>query len=84
MTLRAATARAKHTCWSSRSRSSGLGASPAEPVIAVWALLIAALADVLAGWPILAQLAFYALTGIIWIAPLGPLLRWMETGKWRE
>ncbi|MGJ3648869.1 DUF2842 domain-containing protein [Sphingomonas sp. GlSt437] len=53
-------------------------------LIAVWAALIAALADVLVGWPTLAQLGFYALTGVIWIAPLKPLLRWMETGKWRE
>lgn len=53
-------------------------------LIAIWALVVARLSDVLIGWPILAQLAFYALTGIIWIAPLKPLLRWMETGKWRE
>ncbi|MFK9762165.1 DUF2842 domain-containing protein, partial [Escherichia coli] len=32
-------------------------------LIGVWALLIAALADVLIGWPTLAQLGFYALTG---------------------
>ncbi len=53
-------------------------------LITIWAVLIATLADVLVGWPILVQLIFYALTGVIWIAPLKPLLRWMETGKWRE
>lgn len=30
------------------------------------------------------QAIFYLVAGIIWIAPLKPLLRWMETGKWRE
>ena len=30
------------------------------------------------------QSLIYLIAGIVWIAPLGPLLRWMETGKWRE
>lgn len=30
------------------------------------------------------QALVYLIAGIIWIAPLGPLLRWMETGKWRK
>jgi len=53
-------------------------------LVAVWALIIVTLADTLARWPILAQLPFYAVTGMIWILPLKPLLSWMETGKWRE
>jgi len=53
-------------------------------LVAVWALIIATLAGMLAHWPILAQLPFYAATGVIWILPLKPLLFWMETGKWRE
>ncbi len=53
-------------------------------LITAWAVIIATLAGTVSEWPVLAQLAFYALTGIIWIAPLKPLLRWMETGKWRE
>jgi Protein of unknown function (DUF2842) len=32
----------------------------------------------------LIQAVIYLIAGIVWIAPLGPLLRWMETGKWRE
>ena len=32
----------------------------------------------------LIQAVIYLIAGVIWIAPLGPLLRWMETGKWRE
>ena len=34
--------------------------------------------------PVLAQAPIYLFLGIIWIAPLRPLLVWMETGKWRE
>ena len=33
---------------------------------------------------VLVQAVIYLTAGILWIAPLGPLLRWMETGKWRE
>ncbi|MFL6858840.1 MAG: DUF2842 domain-containing protein, partial [Allosphingosinicella sp.] len=40
--------------------------------------------DRIAGWPALAQLPFYVAAGIVWILPLKPLLRWMETGKWRR
>jgi len=25
----------------------------------------------------------YLVAGVIWIAPLKPLLRWMELGRWR-
>lgn len=25
----------------------------------------------------------YAFAGIVWIAPLKPILVWMETGRWR-
>jgi hypothetical protein len=52
-------------------------------LIAGWAVLVASGADLLAGlpWPVH---AFYFVTaGIVWIAPLKPLLRWMETGRWR-
>ncbi|HEX8668465.1 MAG TPA: DUF2842 domain-containing protein [Allosphingosinicella sp.] len=52
-------------------------------LIALWAVLIATLADAVAGWPTLAQLPLYVVAGIVWILPLKPLLRWMETGRWR-
>lgn len=29
-------------------------------------------------WPALAQLAFYAIAGVIWILPLKPLFGWMN------
>jgi hypothetical protein len=33
--------------------------------------------------PGIVQAMVYAFVGIIWIAPLKPLLRWMELGRWR-
>jgi hypothetical protein len=32
----------------------------------------------------LAQAIFYLVAGIAWILPLKPLLRWMETGKFKD
>ena len=53
-------------------------------LIALWAVLVVTISERLQGWPTLAQLPFYLAAGIVWILPLRPLLRWMETGKWRE
>jgi len=52
-------------------------------IILVWAVLVTSLSDMTARWPWPAQLVFYVVTGIVWIAPLKPLLRWMETGRFR-
>ncbi|MCC2979328.1 MULTISPECIES: DUF2842 domain-containing protein [unclassified Sphingomonas] len=52
-------------------------------LIMLWCAVILSFAATVSGWHPLAQLAFYLVTGIIWITPLKPLLRWMETGRWR-
>jgi hypothetical protein len=52
-------------------------------LITLWAVLVTSLSGTLARWPALVQALFYLVTGIIWIMPLKPLLRWMETGRWR-
>lgn len=52
-------------------------------LILVWCVGIASLSATIGRWHGAAQLLFYVITGIIWIAPLKPLLRWMETGRWR-
>ena len=51
--------------------------------IGAWVVLIASFSDALArlAWPL--QLIFYLIAGIVWITPLKPALRWMETGRWR-
>ena len=30
------------------------------------------------------QALYFAVAGLVWIVPLGPLLRWMETGRLRR
>lgn len=52
--------------------------------IAVWAIIVASLSGVVGGWPILIQAIFYLVAGIIWIAPLKPVLKWMETGRFTD
>jgi len=51
--------------------------------IAAWSVVALLLADhVLATpWPV--QLVYFAVIGVIWIAPLKPVLAWMETGRFR-
>lgn len=52
-------------------------------LIAVWASFVAALAPFVGKWPVLAQAPFYLAAGLVWILPLKPLLRWIETGSFR-
>jgi predicted membrane channel-forming protein YqfA (hemolysin III family) len=52
-------------------------------LIAAWAAIVASLSAIVGQWPILVQAIFYVIAGIIWIFPLKPLLRWMETGHFR-
>lgn len=52
-------------------------------LIGVWVVGVASLSGVVGGWWWPAQALFYIVTGLVWIAPLKPLLRWMETGRWR-
>jgi len=53
-------------------------------LIGVWAVLVASLSGKVGNWPVLAQAIFYLVAGIVWIVPLKPLLRWMETGKFKD
>ncbi len=53
-------------------------------LILIWGILVATLAGYLGDMPWPLQALFYLVAGIAWILPLKPLLRWMETGKWRE
>ena len=53
-------------------------------LIALWSVAVVTLADSAGSWPWPLQALFFIVAGIAWIAPLKPLLRWMETGKWRE
>ena len=52
-------------------------------LILVWAVIVATVAGRLGTMAWWLQLPFYVVAGIVWILPLKPLLRWMETGRWR-
>ena len=52
-------------------------------LISGWAALVVTGADYLAGLPWPVHALYFVTAGIVWILPLKPLLRWMETGRWR-
>ena len=52
-------------------------------LIVFWAAFVASLAPVVDGWPILVQALFYLIMGIAWIIPLKPLVRWIQTGRFK-
>ena len=52
-------------------------------LIFVWCMAVVSLAHLIGRLPALIQAAIYCFLGIVWIAPLKPLLRWMEIGRWR-
>lgn len=53
-------------------------------LIAAVAALVGSFSGEIARLPLVAQGLVYAVCGIAWIAPLRPLLFWMETGRFRH
>lgn len=51
-------------------------------IIAGWAVIVGSFSGAIGTLPGWVQLPIYIVAGIIWIAPLKPLLAWMETGRW--
>ena len=51
--------------------------------IAIWCVAVTSAAALIAALPWPVHLLYYLVAGIVWILPLKPLLRWMETGRWR-
>lgn len=51
--------------------------------IFVWVVLVASFSPWIGSMPGMLQLLVYLVAGIVWILPLKPALRWMETGRWR-
>ena len=49
-----------------------------------WCVAVASAASLIAHLPWPVHALYYLVAGLAWILPLKPLLRWMETGKWRE
>jgi len=52
-------------------------------LIAVWAVLVATGAELIAAFPWPVHALYFLTAGLVWVLPLKPLLRWMETGRWR-
>jgi hypothetical protein len=52
-------------------------------IIAIWSVLVVSASPWISQLPGWTQTIVYTVAGIIWIAPLRPLLIWMETGRWR-
>ena len=52
-------------------------------LILIWAVAVASFSVEIGLLPVLAQFAIYLVLGVVWILPLKPLLRWMETSRWR-
>lgn len=50
-------------------------------LIAIEAVVVIALANQIARWPILAQTLFYLIAGLAWLLPMKPLLLWMNRGE---
>ena len=47
-------------------------------IIIVWALIVVSAAPWIATLPWYVQSVLYLIAGTVWIAPLGPVLKWME------
>ncbi len=60
-----------------------VGALAIVALIVVWCGLVVSLSAIVGEWHWVLQAVFYLVAGIVWIAPLKPMLRWMETGQWR-
>jgi hypothetical protein len=62
----------------------GAGMAMILVLIAAWSVLAVTIGDRLVGLPVPLLILYYAVAGLAWILPLKPLLRWMETGRWRS
>jgi len=53
-------------------------------LIALWAAIVVSIADWLPPLPWPVRALYFIVAGIVWVLPLKPLLRWIETGRWRR
>ena len=52
-------------------------------IILLWSSIIVSASDFIGAQSIAIQSIIYLVAGIIWIAPMRPLMIWMETGSFR-
>jgi hypothetical protein len=53
-------------------------------LIAAWSVAVVSASALLAGMHWTVEIVYYLVAGTVWILPLRPLLRWMETGHFRK
>ena len=51
--------------------------------LGLYAVIVVTLLAPVARWPVPLQALAYLFAGTVWILPLGPFLKWMETGRFR-
>lgn len=52
-------------------------------IITSWAVIVTSFSGWTSALPVAVQIIIYAIAGIVWIAPMRPLLQWMETGSFK-
>lgn len=52
-------------------------------LIGFWSFVVVSASNYIGQLHILAQAVIYLIAGIVWIAPLRPLMIWMETGSFK-
>jgi hypothetical protein len=52
-------------------------------IIVIWVTFVASMAPFVGKWPVLLQAPYYLFVGVAWAIPLKPLIRWIETGRFR-
>jgi hypothetical protein len=50
-------------------------------IVLMWTVIVVSLSPWIAQTPWPVQAVIYLVAGIVWILPLGRLLRWMEAGR---
>lgn len=50
-------------------------------IIFAWAIIVMQATGWVSAWWWPLQIVFYLFAGVVWILPMGPILRWMEAGK---
>jgi hypothetical protein len=51
--------------------------------VAIWTIIVASASGWISTLHGGVQTLIYLVAGVIWIAPLGPWLKWIETGRFR-
>lgn len=65
------------------AKRSTIGMFALLALIAIWAVIVASFSSLIGQlwWPL--QAVVYVIAGVVWVLPAMPLMRWVQTGKWR-